>query len=98
MTDSSNPLISEVLARLEQFTEEELVHLNQLIVERLRIMQHVRAHNAMIQFRIGQRVKFTDNTGQEVRGTLTKYNRKSVTVVTDDGMQWTVSPSLLQPA
>jgi hypothetical protein len=29
---------------------------------------------------------------------LTRYNRKSVTVVTDDGHRWTVSPALLSRA
>ena len=29
---------------------------------------------------------------------LTRYNRKSVTVITDDGQQWNVSPALLSRA
>ena len=28
-------------------------------------------------------------------GTLTRYNRKTVTVVTDSGQHWNVSPGLL---
>jgi hypothetical protein len=27
---------------------------------------------------------------------LTRYNRKTVTVITDDGRQWNVSPSFLR--
>ncbi len=87
-----------MLSHLEEFTEEELVHLNRLIVERVRLMQQVKAHRAMTQFRVGQRVKFNSNAGQPVVGTLAKYNRKSVTVVTADGHSWTVSPTFLQPA
>lgn len=88
--------MNEIQTRLDSFTEEELVHLNRLIVERLRIMQTVQAHGAMIQFRIGQRVRFVGHGGQEIAGTLTKYNRKSVTVVTEQGAQWNVSPALLK--
>jgi hypothetical protein len=87
-----------LLAHLDEFTEEELHHLNRLIVERLRLMNQVKAHRAMTQFRIGQRVRFSSRTGEFITGVLTKYNRKSVTVVTEHGSTWTVAPSFLQPA
>jgi hypothetical protein len=29
---------------------------------------------------------------------VTRYNRKTVTVITDDGQHWNVSPGLLQKA
>jgi predicted metal-dependent peptidase len=98
MESRSSNAIQQLLSHIEEFTEEELVHLNRLIVERLRLMQQVKAHRAMTQFRVGQRVKFTTTAGQPVVGVLTKYNRKSVTVVTTDGHTWTVSPTFLQPA
>jgi len=87
-----------LLQHLDEFTEDELIHLNRLIVERLRLMHQVKAHRAMTQFRVGQRVQFQSNTGRLVVGVLTKYNRKSVTVVTEQGESWTVAPTLLQPA
>ena len=59
-------------------------------------MQEIRAHGNMMNFRIGQQVRFTNPTGQVVRGVLTRHNRKSVTVVTDTGHQWRVSPVLLE--
>ncbi|MEJ0018754.1 MAG: hypothetical protein WDN25_19785 [Acetobacteraceae bacterium] len=31
-------------------------------------------------------------------GVLTRYNRKTVTVITDDGAQWNVAPSFLSRA
>jgi hypothetical protein len=30
-----------------------------------------------------------------IEGMLTRYNRKTVTVITDDGRQWNVSPTFL---
>jgi hypothetical protein len=35
---------------------------------------------------------------RRVEGTVTRYNKKTVTVIADDGRRWTVSPHLLQPA
>ena len=58
-------------------------------------MRQVRAHADMLEFRIGERVSFTPDGRGPVQGVLTRYNQKSVTVVTDDGRRWTVSPSLL---
>jgi hypothetical protein len=84
------------LSVLDQLTEEELVQLNRVIVARLRLMQQIKAHGQMMNLRLGQRVRFTAAAGQLVRGTISRHNRKSVTVITDDGHQWRVSPSLLQ--
>jgi len=96
MSDALGSPTSQLLARLDQFTEEELVHLNRLVVERLRLIRQVRDHQAMIQFRVGQRVAFTTSAGQTVRGVLTRYNRKSVSVLSEKGQAWTVAPSLIR--
>ena len=88
--------LPKVLAVLDLLTEEELVHLNHVIVERLRLMQQIRQHDKIIQFRIGQPVRFSDAAGRNIRGVVARHNRKSVTVVTPDGHQWRVSPQLLE--
>jgi len=80
---------------IDRLTEAELIDLNHRIVERLRLLQHMRAHVNMLEFRIGERVTFRPDGRDPVQGMLVRYNRKSVTVVTDDGHRWTVSPSLL---
>jgi hypothetical protein len=81
---------------IDQLNEQELIDLNRRIVERLRIMREVRAHQEMLNYRVGQRVRFRSD-GQVIRGVLTRYNRKTVTVITDAGAQWNVSPALLEP-
>ena len=96
MSETFSPVVAQTLARLDEFTEEELLHLNRLIVERIRLMHQVKAHRAMTQFRVGQRVQFISRAGSTVTGVLTKYNRKSVSVVTEEGESWTVAPSLLR--
>ena len=83
---------------IDKLTEPELVDLNRRIVERLRFLQQMRAHKQMLAFKIGDRVAFRADGRGKVEGMLTRYNRKSVTVITDDGHQWNVSPALLSRA
>ena len=83
---------------IDELTEPELVDLNRRIVERLRSLQQMRAHKQMLAFKIGDRVAFRTDGRGTVEGMLTRYNRKSVTVITDDGQQWNVSPALLSRA
>ena len=83
---------------IDKLTEAELVDLNHRTVERLRFLQHLRAHAKMLEFKIGDRVAFQAEGGGSIEGMLTRYNRKTVTVVTDDGRQWNVSPTFLSKA
>jgi hypothetical protein len=83
---------------IDLLTEAELVDLNHRIVQRLRLMSQVHAHQSMLQFRIGDRVTFHPEAGAPVFGMLTHYNKKSVTVITDDGHRWNVSPRFLRLA
>ena len=83
---------------IDQLTEAELLDLNRRIVERLKMMRHVRAHVQMLEFKIGDRVSFQPAGRPAVAGMLTRYNRKTVTVITDQGEQWNVAPSLLSRA
>ena len=82
---------------LSQLTESELIDLNRRIVERLRMIRQVHAHVKMMEFSIGERVWFQTDL-RRVEGVLVRYNKKSVTVVTDDGERWTVSPGFLERA
>ena len=83
---------------IDRLTEAELIDLNRRIVERLRLLQQMRAHKQMLAFKIGDRVAFGADARGTIEGMLTRYNRKSVTVITDDGRQWSVSPALLSRA
>lgn len=83
---------------IDQLTESELRDLNRRIVERLRFLQQMRAHATMLKFSLGDRVCFDTNDLQRIVGTLVRYNKKSVTVIADDGCRWNVAPSLLRPA
>jgi hypothetical protein len=43
---------------IDRLTEAELIDLNNRIVERLRFLNHMRAHDQMLRFKIGERVSF----------------------------------------
>jgi len=81
---------------IDKLTEAELIDLNNRIVERLRFLSQMHAHAEMLEFRIGDRVVFEPAGRGEVVGMLTRYNRKTVTVITDDGQRWNVAPALIR--
>ncbi len=83
---------------IDGLTEAELIDLNNRIVERLKFLNQMRAHAKMLEFRIGDRVSFEPEGRSLVVGMLTRYNKKTVTVITDSGEHWNVSPKFLRRA
>jgi hypothetical protein len=81
---------------IETLTYEELLNLNRRIVARLKLLDASRSFKEMLDFSIGNIVEFGTNDGRLVRGTVSRINRKTVTVVTSSGEKWNVSPSLLK--
>lgn len=73
---------------------DELCMLNERIVERIKFLEHAEAHLRMMAFNLGARVSFESAEGRHF-GRLIKRNRKTVTVDTDDGRRWRISPHLL---
>jgi hypothetical protein len=83
---------------IDKLTEAELIDLNNRVVERLRFLNQMRAHGQMLKFKIGDRVSFQPEGHPVVVGMLTRYNRRTVTVITDSGQRWNVAPRLLRRA
>ncbi|MEX0805039.1 MAG: hypothetical protein WD688_17220 [Candidatus Binatia bacterium] len=83
---------------IDKLSEAELIDLNHRIVERLRFLSQMRAHSQMLDFKIGQRVTFHPDGHPSMFGIVTRYNRKTVTVITDTGQHWNVAPGLLRRA
>ena len=81
---------------IDKLTEPELVDLNNRIVARLRFLHQMRAHASMLEFRLGEKVSFQPDGHPVLFGVITKYNRKSVTVITEGGQHWTVAPNFLR--
>jgi len=83
---------------IDKLTGEELIDLNNRIVARLRFLNQMRAHSQMLDFRIGDRVTFQPDGRPPLLGIITRYNKKTVTVITDGGQHWNVAPGLLRTA
>jgi hypothetical protein len=83
---------------IDSLTESELIDLNHRIVARLQFLRQLEAHASMLEFRIGERVTFYPEGRAPVTGMITRYNRKTVSIVTDDGQRWNVAPRILERA
>ena len=83
---------------IDGLTEAELIDLNHRVVERLKFLRHMRAHSQMLEFSIGDRVSFQPEGRPPLVGIITRYNKKTVTVITDSGQHWNVAPGLLRKA
>ena len=79
---------------IDHLNLEELYDLNKRVVGRIKRLEDMKAHLDMMAFNLGSKVSFDSKYGRQI-GTLVKFNRKTVVVLTDDGRQWKVSPGLL---
>lgn len=83
---------------IDQLSESELIDLNHRIVARLRFLREMDAHTSMLEFRIGERVTFRPDGRPPVTGVITRYNKKTVSILTNEGQRWNVAPQLLERA
>lgn len=81
---------------IKRLNEEDLLFLNRLIVERLKLIAQARATKLMTEFTRGDRVGFQAPDGKMLTGVVLRLNKKTVSVVTDDGCRWNVAPGLLR--
>ena len=80
---------------IDSLSYDELFELNHKIVERLKFLDSMHTHKEMMQFSPGDQVSFEAPGRNKQFGTLVKYNKKTVTVITESGQKWNVSPHLL---
>ncbi|MBN2544542.1 MAG: hypothetical protein JXB50_02015 [Spirochaetes bacterium] len=88
------------IRRIEDFIktlkEDELLYMNRLIIERVKLLSQQKSTAHMAKFNIGERVYFTDYENRLIKGTIFKLNKKTVSIKTDDNYKWNVSPSLIK--
>jgi preprotein translocase subunit YajC len=82
--------------RIEDLTLEQLLAMNKMICQRIRELRERKTLQALIELQLGMDVVF-DTTEGPVFGIVTKINRKTVSVMAEDGTHYRVSPSLLKP-
>ena len=80
------------------FSEEDLLFLNRMVVERLNLLAQARSTVQLAQFAEGDRVEFTAQDGTIKRAVVVRLNKKTASLRTDDAQNWKVSPALLRKA
>ena len=90
-------MIWPVTIDIDGLSYEELRELNRRVVQRLKMLQDMQAHVDMMRYNLGAQVSFEGHDGEREFGTLVKFNRKTVTVITERGQRWNVSPKYLSP-
>lgn len=81
---------------IRNMKEDDLRFLNARIVERLKLIAQARSTVEMSRFSVGQRVGFPDHDGKTLEGAIIRLNKKTVSIVTEGGQQWNVSPGLVR--
>ena len=77
-------------------SEEDLLFLNRMVVERLNLLAQARSTVQLAQFAQGDRIEFTTSDGVIKQGVVVRLNKKTASLRTDDAQSWKVSPSLLR--
>lgn len=80
---------------IDNLSMEELEELNDRVVERLKFLDTVKAQHDMMAFNLGTQVSFDSPKHGRVFGTIIKFNRKTVVVLSEDRRQWRVPPHIL---
>lgn len=81
---------------IDHLTESELVDLNHRVVTRLKFLHEMKLHARMLDFSVGEKVSFQPDGHPVLFATIVKYNRKTVTLITEGGQQWNVAPVFLR--
>ena len=81
---------------LRHMGEQDLLFLNRMVVERLNLLAQARSTVQLAQFAEGDRVCFTTNDGADKHAVVLRLNKKTASLLTDDGQNWKVSPMLLR--
>ena len=86
-----------MILSIENLSEQALVELNHRVVERLRLLRQNRSQNQMLHFNVGEQVCFDGPDGSVVTGVVERFNKKTVTVVSDKPhSRWRVHPGFLR--
>ena len=88
-------LPSEISSVLLKLNEEQLIQLNYIIVERIKLFHKAKNLKALGDFNVGDTVSF-DYYGQEIIGIIKRLNQKSVSLTAQDGKEWKVTPNFLK--
>ena len=97
MLNDQSELINpaDIADAIRLLSEEELIYLNRLIVDRLKLLNQARSTVMLSRFSVGDRVSFSSSNGDRKSGVVTRLNKKTASVITDNGQRWNVHPGFL---
>ena len=81
---------------IKKLNENDLIFLNRIIVDRLKLISQAQSTCLMANFNIGDRVSFRGPDGQYRQGVIIKLNKKTASIKLTDGHVWNVFPGLLE--
>ena len=81
---------------IKNLNEADLLFLNQLIIERLKLISQAKSIRLMADFSAGDRICFQGPDGQLKKGTILRLNKKTASIRKDDGHMWNVHPGFLR--
>lgn len=94
--DNTQAIMRKFEPILKDLSEHELVILNRMIVERLRLMHKATSLLHLTKFNIGDRVSWDGSDGVIRTGVIIRLNNRTASVKTGDEGYWKVSPQLLR--
>jgi hypothetical protein len=80
---------------IRRMSEDDVRFLNRLIVERLKLIGQARSTSMLARFGVGDRVRFQSSSGEVKAGTIIRLNKKTASIITDEGQHWNVHPAYL---
>ena len=97
MSTKQTVLKRELFAQaLRHMGEQDLLYLNRMVVERLNLLAQAKSTVQLAQFTEGDRVHFTTGDGITKYALVVRLNKKTASLLTDDGQNWKVSPQFLR--
>lgn len=94
--DNTNAIIKKFEPLLKDLSLYELIILNKMAVERIRLMQKAGALISMSALNVGDRVSWNGRDGIVRTGIIIRLNSKTASVKIGDEGYWKVPPHLLR--
>ena len=90
----NDQLPSKIIDALSELSHAQLLQLNKIIVEKIDLFNKVKCLKALNEFNIGDRITF-NYEDKTFFGKVLKLNQKTISIRTEDGRRWNVSPQFL---
>lgn len=94
--DNTQALIRKFEPLIRDLNLHELSVLNELVVERIRLLHKAGTLMSMSQFHVGDRVSWESKDGVQHTGVVFRLNQKTVSIRTGEEGYWNVAPQFLR--